>query len=90
MRQMSGMILKELNRQAPRVFEANASVILPASFLAKFDDDPNVASVWKGVWEEGVTSDSAAARVYSEELFKGLMLGLSSQHWGKKAAAAEV
>lgn len=90
MRQMSGMILKELNRQAPQAFRANETSIIPVAFLAKFDDDASVASTWKGVWEEGVTSNSAAARIYSSELSKCLMSGLASQHWGKKAAAASV
>lgn len=90
MRQTAGLIFKELIRQASTCFQDHASSIIPVAFFAKYDSDENVASVWKGVWEEGVTSDSAAARIYAKELAEGLVLGLTSSQWGKKAAAAEV
>lgn len=90
MRQTAGLIFKELIRQSSACFQDNASSIIPVAFFAKYDSNENVASVWKGVWDEGVTSDSAAARIYAKELAEGLVLGLSSSQWGKKAAAAQV
>ncbi|GMH36012.1 hypothetical protein BSKO_03880 [Bryopsis sp. KO-2023] len=86
---MAGLILKELNRQAPEAFQAHAASIIPAAFFARFSEDEGVGAVWKGVWDEGIPSESAAARIYAEELTKGLILGLQSQQWGRKAAAAK-
>lgn len=50
-------------------------------------------SVWvclpPQVWEEGVSSEAGAIRLYAVEIVELLLQGLASQSWGRKKACAE-
>lgn len=41
------------------------------------------------VWEEGVSSEAGAIRLYAVEIVELLLQGLASQSWGRKKACAE-
>lgn len=41
------------------------------------------------VWEEGVSSEPAALRLYAGEISAGLAAMLGGPQWGRKKAAAE-
>lgn len=55
-RLLSGMVVKELMRQAPEQFQGHAAAVLPLAFVARSDEEADVATVWSEVWEEGGTS----------------------------------
>jgi hypothetical protein len=65
---VAGLLLRELVRGAPDTFAAHASAALPCSFVACHDEDAEVASIWKDVWEEGTGSPAAAVRLYLLEI----------------------
>lgn len=85
----SGMVLRELLKVAPDVFQKWSGAILPTAFAAKADDDGEVAKVWGEIWEEGVTSERAALRLYLTELVEVVVTGLTAQQWGRRKTAAE-
>ena len=89
-RHVAGLLLRDLYRNANEVFQKYATTILPVAFLARFDEDDGVAAVWQSVWDEGNASESAALRVYADELVDVVVAGLGSQHWARKAAAGQV
>ncbi|MEW5319235.1 MAG: hypothetical protein WDW38_010400 [Sanguina aurantia] len=88
-RLVGGLLLKELLKGAPETSAACAAAILPTAFGAKMDEDEGVAAVWKTVWEEGVSSEAGAIRLYAVEIVELLLQGLASQSWGRKKACAE-
>lgn len=67
-RLLGGLLLRELVRGAPDAFAAHASAALPCAFLACNDEEKDVASLWKEVWEEGTGSGSAAVRLYLADI----------------------
>ncbi len=50
--------------------------IMPLAFIASSDEDPDVAALWKDVWSESSSSQSAAARLYMSEILALLLEGM--------------
>eukprot|EP00955_Chlamydomonas_euryale_P036592 350491-Chlamydomonas_euryale.AAC.7 len=67
----------------------HADKVLPLAFSAKMDEDADVAGVWKEVWEEGVSSEAGALRLYAKEIAASLAAGLAAPQWGQKRACAD-
>ena len=65
-RQLSGLLLRELVRGD--TLAAHAASALPCAFVACHDEDTDVCSIWKDVWEEGTGSPAAAVRLYVGEI----------------------
>ena len=51
---------------------------MPLAFVASSDEDPDVAALWKDVWAESASSQSAAARLYMSEILAMLLEGKRS------------
>jgi hypothetical protein len=49
--------------------------IMPLAFIASSDEDPDVATLWKDVWSESSSSQSAAARLYMTDILALLLEG---------------
>lgn len=88
-RYVGGLLLHELLRVLPDVFAGHAAAVLPLAFSAKMDDDKDVARVWKEVWEEGVSSEAGAVRLFASEIVASLVTGLGSSQWSRKKACAD-
>ncbi|GAX79566.1 hypothetical protein CEUSTIGMA_g7007.t1 [Chlamydomonas eustigma] len=85
-----GLIILELIRAMPEAVAAKASLVLPLAFSAKMDDcDKVVATVWKDVWNDGISSEAGAVRMYAEEIVGSLVEGLGSTQWSRKKSCAE-
>lgn len=67
-RQLAGLLLRELVRSAADTFSAHAAAVLPLAFVARSDEDADVAALWKEVWEEGTGSGAAAVRLYIDDI----------------------
>ena len=67
-RQLAGLLLRELVRGAADTFAAHAAAVLPLAFVARADEDADVATLWKEVWEEGTGSGAAAVRLYLDDI----------------------
>ncbi|KAK9850611.1 hypothetical protein WJX84_005115 [Apatococcus fuscideae] len=88
-RLVSGLLLRELSRQAPEAFSNCKNQVMPLAFLARTDEDADVAKLWGEVWEEGSMSQAAALRLYISDLAPLLLQSLTSSQWGRKQAAAD-
>ncbi|KAG1660153.1 hypothetical protein FOA52_007810 [Chlamydomonas sp. UWO 241] len=86
---MGGLILHEILRASPETFAGYAGTVLPLAFSAKMDEDKEVAGVWKEVWEEGISSEAGAVRLYTAEIVGSLVAGMGSTQWGHKRTCAE-
>ena len=67
--------MRELLRSAPEVFAGQAAASLPLAFLAKADEDKEVAQQWGEVWEEGTVSAAGALRLYMGEIVPLVLTG---------------
>ena len=45
----SGMIVREMARQAPDLLSRNAAAVMPLAYTARMDEDSEVADLWKEV-----------------------------------------
>lgn len=89
LRLSAGLLAKEILRGAPGHFSGPvAQAVLPVAYAARMDDDADVAAVWREVWDEGVSSEAGALRLYATEVVSYLVAGLGSSQWGRKKAAA--
>lgn len=90
---VGGLILYELLKALPDTFSSIAAPLaLPLAFGAKMDaDDSNkeVAEIWSKVWEEGVSSEAAAIRLYAPNIVNVLVEGLTGPSWSRKRSCAE-
>jgi proteasome component ECM29 len=67
-RQLGGLLLREIVRAAPDVFSAHAAAALPLAFVARQDEEADVAALWREVWDEATGSGAAALRLYLSEI----------------------
>lgn len=88
-RYVAGLLLHELLKAMPEAFAGHAGSVLPLAFSAKMDESAEVAAVWKELWEDGVSSEAGAVRLYTSEIVGSLVEGLGSAQWGRKKACAE-
>ena len=49
---------------------------MPLAFIAKKDEDGDVAALWGEVWAEGCTSDAAALRLYITDIVPLITAGV--------------
>lgn len=49
--------------------------IMPLAFAASFDEDKDVASLWKDVWSDESSSEAASLRLYIDEIQSILLKG---------------
>ncbi|PRW21127.1 proteasome-associated ECM29-like protein isoform X1 [Chlorella sorokiniana] len=87
-RYVAGLLLRELGREAADVLASHASEVAPPAFMAQFDDESDVAVVWREVWEESTASSGAGLRLHMGEVVQRVTAGLQSGQWGRKKAAA--
>ena len=55
------MAVRELQSRAQEAAAEALPRLLPAAFIGMRDDDPALAAVWAGVWDEGAQAGESAA-----------------------------
>jgi len=85
----SGLLLRELLRVSPELFQREAATkVLPLSFAARMDSSSSVSSIWDEIWIEGVSSEAGAVRLYRPEITDTLIKAFTASQWDRKRAAA--
>ncbi|EFN52702.1 hypothetical protein CHLNCDRAFT_138705 [Chlorella variabilis] len=87
-RYVAGLLLRELGHESSDVLEAHAGEVAPPAYMAQFDEEADVAAVWREVWEESTASAGAGLRLHMTEVVKLVTSGLQSGQWSRKKAAA--
>lgn len=52
-----------------------AAQVLPLAFVAKCDEEKDVAALWGEVWEEATTGGAAALRLYAADIVPLIIAG---------------
>ena len=87
-RMVSALLLKELSRQAADIFKGNYTLILPITFVARFDEEKDIASIFEEIWEDNTSSASVTLTLYMQEIVKLLKEGIGSSSWTEKQKTA--
>ncbi|XP_024395125.1 LOW QUALITY PROTEIN: uncharacterized protein [Physcomitrium patens] len=87
-RMVSALVLKELSRQADDVFKGNYTLILPMTFVARFDDEKDIVALFEEIWEDNTSSASVTLTMYMPEIVKLLIEGIGSSSWTQKQKSA--
>lgn len=87
-RLVSALILKELSKQASDVFKGNYTLIIPMTFVARFDEEKDIAAIFEEVWEDNTSSASVTLTMYMPEIVKLLKEGIGSSSWTQKQKTA--
>eukprot|EP01135_Chromosphaera_perkinsii_P004716 Nk52_evm27s294 gene=Nk52_evmTU27s294 len=85
----SGAAALEISRSASDVFKGYYADILPLCFVASCDEDADVRSVWKEVWEDNTPGTRAGTCLYAQEIIELTYPMMDSQSWSTKKQAAE-
>jgi proteasome component ECM29 len=80
----SALVLKELSRHANELFKGNLTVVLPLAFVAKFDEEKDISSIFEEIWEDNISSTSVALGLYMPEIVTRLKEGIGSSSWPQK------
>ena len=83
------ILLRERSRNASDALGKNLTLVLPLAFVAKNNDDKEIASAMKEVWEDNTSSESSFLQLYAPEIVAYICKGLDSSVWGKKKEAAD-
>ncbi len=87
-RAVSGLLLRSLARESGDLFSRYAADVAPVAYMAQYDPDEQVATIWADLWEESTTSVGAGLRLHAGAVLEKVQLGLKSSQWGRKKAAA--
>jgi len=87
-RLVSALVLKELSRQASDVFKGNYTLILPMTFVARFDDEKGIVTLFEEIWEDNTSTGSVTLTMYMPEIVKLLIEGIGSSSWTQKQKSA--
>ncbi|KAL4530388.1 hypothetical protein Ndes2437B_g03884 [Nannochloris sp. 'desiccata'] len=87
-RAVSGLLLRSLARESGDLFSRYAADVAPVSYMAQYDPDEQVATIWADLWEESTTSVGAGLRLHAGAVLDKVQEGLKSSQWGRKKAAA--
>lgn len=87
-RMVSALVLKELSRQASDVFKGNYTLILPMTFVARFDDEKDIVALFEEIWEDNTSTGSVTLTMYMPEIVKLLIEGIGSSSWTQKQKSA--
>ncbi|CAM6051034.1 unnamed protein product [Sphagnum compactum] len=85
----SALVLKELSRHANELFKGNLTVVLPLAFVAKFDEEKDISSIFEEIWEDNISSTSVALGLYMPEIVTRLKEGIGSSSWPQKKKCAQ-
>lgn len=82
-------LLRELSRHASDALAKNLTVVLPLAFVAKHNEDKEIAAAMKEVWVDNTSSESSSLQLYAPEIVTCICDGLQSSVWGKKKESAK-
>lgn len=87
-RMVSALVLRELSRQASDVFKGNYTLILPLTFVARFDGEKDIVALFEEIWEDNTSTGSVTLTMYMPEIVKLLIEGIGSSSWPQKQKSA--
>ncbi|GBG26067.1 Proteasome-associated protein ECM29-like [Hondaea fermentalgiana] len=85
----SGGAVRELLSRSPNLFQEHRDVLLPLIFLARFDDEDDIADLWKEIWTENAGTISHGVSTHLDLLLPACEEALNSSTWLRKRQGAE-
>ncbi|KAH9316636.1 hypothetical protein KI387_025263, partial [Taxus chinensis] len=85
----SALLLKNFSHRAADTVKGYHTIVLPVAFVARFDDEQEVGSLFEEVWEENSSSESVTLQLYLPEIVAVLCDGMLSSSWTNKKKSAK-
>ncbi|GLJ38855.1 hypothetical protein SUGI_0791890 [Cryptomeria japonica] len=85
----SALLLKNFSHRAAETVKGYHTIVLPVAFVARFDDEQEVGSLFEEVWEENSSSESVTLQLYLPEIVAVLCDGMLSSSWTNKKKSAK-
>lgn len=85
----SAILLKTFSQQAADIVKGYHTIVLPVVFMARFDDEKEVSSLFEEVWEENSSSESVSLQLYLPEIVAVLCDTMLSSSWASKKKSAK-
>jgi proteasome component ECM29 len=85
----SAILLKTFSHQAADIVKGYHTIVLPVVFMARFDDEKDISSLFEEVWEENSSSESVTLQLYLPEIVAVLCDTMLSSSWASKKKSAK-
>ncbi|OVA18531.1 Proteasome stabiliser ECM29 [Macleaya cordata] len=82
-------LLRNYSYRAADVVSGYGATIIPVNFVARFEDDKDVASLFEELWEENTSSERVTLQLYLDEIVSLLCEGMMSSSWASKKKSAK-
>ncbi|KAI3837921.1 hypothetical protein MKX03_019436 [Papaver bracteatum] len=83
------VLLKSYANRAADVVSGYGATIIPVNFVARFEDDKDVASQFEELWEENTSSERVTLELYLAEIVSLICKGMMSSSWASKKNSAK-
>ncbi|MCL7022732.1 hypothetical protein MKW94_004116 [Papaver nudicaule] len=83
------VLLKSYANWAADVVNGYGATIIPVNFVARFEDDKDVASLFEELWEENTSSERVTLELYLAEIVALICEGMMSSSWASKKKSAK-
>ncbi|XVF04907.1 hypothetical protein REPUB_Repub05bG0125300 [Reevesia pubescens] len=82
-------LLKSYSSTASDVLSGYNTVIIPAIFVSRFEDDKHVSGLFEELWEESTSGERITLQLYLEEIVSLVCESIISSSWASKRKSAE-
>lgn len=83
------ILFKSYSSTASDVVNGYQSVVVPAIFLSRFDDDKYVSELFEELWEENTSGESITLQLFLGEIVFLICEGIASSSWASKKKSAQ-
>ncbi|KAF3327246.1 proteasome-associated protein ECM29 isoform X1 [Carex littledalei] len=88
--QVSGaVLLRAYYNNAAEVLSGYNAVIIPVTFVSRFEDDKDISALFEELWEEIPSGERITLQLYLEEVVSLLCDCMASSSWGAKRKSAK-
>ncbi|XP_058078401.1 uncharacterized protein LOC131226734 [Magnolia sinica] len=82
-------LLKNYSHIAADVVNGYYAITIPVTFVARFEDDKDVATLFEELWEENTSGERVTLQLYLAEIVSLLSDGIMSSSWSSKKKSAK-
>ncbi|GAB4835308.1 hypothetical protein Ancab_000217 [Ancistrocladus abbreviatus] len=83
------VLLKSYASLAADIVSGHHAILVPVIFIARFEDDKYVSSVFEELWEETTSGDRVTLQLYLGEIVSLIGESITSSSWTSKRKAAQ-
>ncbi|KAH7672010.1 proteasome component ECM29 protein [Dioscorea alata] len=83
------ILLRNYSNFATDIVSGYHAVIVPVTFVSRFEDDKDISALFEELWEENTSSERMTLQLYLSEIVSLLSDCMSSSSWASKRKSAK-